>query len=253
MISESFSEGNTFIHRLDPRIKIISAFLFSVLVSVSDRLVSLLPALFIAIIMASLARLPLKKVCLRLLIINLLLFMLWLFIPFSLSGRTFLELGPLKASLEGVYYCLLLTIKSNSIIVILMALTGTMPLFKMGHAMSALYVPDKIVFLFIFTYRYIHAIHREYRRLKDAIDIRGFRPGTNIHTYRTYAYLIGMLLIKSHDRAERVQAAMLCRGFHGKFYNLGEFSIRHTDVLTFIFMFAALTVIALLQWTTIIY
>ena len=124
---------------------------------------------------------------------------------------------------------------------------------KMGRAMGSLRVPSKIVFLFIFTYRYIHAIHREYMRLKDAIDIRGFRPGTNLHTYRTYAYLIGMLLIKSHNRAERVQAAMLCRGFHGKFYDLSEFSLRPSDILLFIFMSLALTIIALLQWTTIIY
>lgn len=253
MLNESFSEDDTIIHALDPRIRIILAFSFSVIVSVSDRLISISLALVMSIVIASLARLSLRKVCLRLLVINTLVFILWLFVPFTIDGRTLFHLGPLNATIEGVIYCLLITIKSNSIVIIIMALTGTMSPVKMGRAMGSLRVPSKIVFLFIFTYRYIHAIHREYMRLKDAIDIRGFRPGTNLHTYRTYAYLIGMLLIKSHNRAERVQAAMLCRGFHGKFYDLSEFSLRPSDILLFIFMSLALTIIALLQWTTIIY
>lgn len=253
MISESFSEGSTLIHEFDPRLRVISAFLFSLVLSVSDRIISLLFALLISISIAVFIRLPLRQVCRRLFAANMILFMLWLFIPFSMDGKTILQLGPLTATVEGIIYCLTLTVKSNSIILFLMGLIGTMSLFKLGSTMRSLRVPSKIVFLFIFTGRYIHAIHREYRRLKNAIEIRGFRPGTNLHTYRTYAYLIGMVLIKSHDRAERVRGAMLCRGFNGKFYDLSEFSLRPADVMLFLMIFLVLIIIALLQWTTVIY
>jgi cobalt/nickel transport system permease protein len=134
-----------------------------------------------------------------------------------------------------------------------MALVSTMPVFKMGQAMRYLYVPSKITHLFLFTYRYIHAIHREYIRLKEAMDIRGFRPGNNLHTYRSYAYLVGMLLVKSHDRAERVRAAMLCRGFRGRFYNLSEFSMGISDLIILIIMLMAVSGIGILQWAIIIY
>ncbi|MGD9241015.1 MAG: energy-coupling factor transporter transmembrane component T, partial [Desulfobacterales bacterium] len=72
---------------------------------------------------------------------------------------------------------------------------------------------------------YIFVIEHEYLRLMRAAKIRGFRPGTNVNTYRTFAYIIGMLFVRSAARAERVHQAMLCRGFKGKFYSLQEFQI----------------------------
>ncbi|MFC1868285.1 cobalt ECF transporter T component CbiQ [Thermodesulfobacteriota bacterium] len=253
MIEEDFSIGCSIIHRLDPRVKTAAAWVFSVVVAVSDRFPALVFSIFIALALAGLARLSLKILLSRLLLVNILIFLIWIFIPFTIEGKPLFSLGPLTATMDGVIYSAMITIKSNSIILALIALTATMPVFTLGRAMKHLYVPSKIVHLFLFTYRYIHAIHREYRRLMDAISIRGFQPGTNMHTYRTYAYLIGMLLVKSYDRAERVRAAMLCRGFRGRFYDLSEFSLKSADLITMLIMLLAVTGIGLLQWTRIIY
>ncbi len=57
-----------------------------------------------------------------------------------------------------------------------------------------------------------------------AVKIRNFRPATNLHTYRTYAYLVGMLFVHASERARRVHLAMKCRGFEGRFYSLDHFS-----------------------------
>jgi cobalt/nickel transport system permease protein len=84
-------------------------------------------------------------------------------------------------------------------------------------------LPDKLCHLLLFTYRYIYVFEQEFRRLVQAMKIRGFRPRTNLHTYRSYAYLAAMLLVRSFDRAERVFQAMLCRGFNGTFYSLRTF------------------------------
>jgi cobalt/nickel transport system permease protein len=69
-----------------------------------------------------------------------------------------------------------------------------------------------------------------------------------MHTYRTYAYLVGMILVKSHDRSQRVRAAMLCRGFQGRFYDLSEFAFRSSDLVMVLMMTMAVTGIGLLQW-----
>jgi len=45
-----------------------------------------------------------------------------------------------------------------------------------------------------------------------------------MHTYKTYAYLIGMIFVRAAARAQRVHQAMICRGFKGKFYSLYKFS-----------------------------
>ena len=253
VINESFSEGNTFIHKLDPRVRLFSAFAFSLIISVTDIFQALIPALIISFILLIFARLPLKGVFLRLLAANLFIFLFWLFLPFSMAGDAVFSIGPLEFTKQGMLYCALLTLKSNAIILILMSLVSTMPVFTMGRAMNYLRVPSKLVHLFIFTYRYIHAIYREFLRLKEALEIRGFIPKTNIHTYRTYAYLVGMLIVKSHDRAERVHAAMLCRGFNGKFFDLTEFSIKKNDLIFLLLFSLYLLIIILIQWQILIF
>ncbi|TET95337.1 MAG: cobalt ECF transporter T component CbiQ, partial [Desulfobacteraceae bacterium] len=45
IIEEQFSTGESFVHSLDPRVKIIVAILFSVVVAVSSNFSALLPAL----------------------------------------------------------------------------------------------------------------------------------------------------------------------------------------------------------------
>ena len=83
--------------------------------------------------------------------------------------------------------------------------------------MRALHVPEPIVRLFALTVRYLALIRDEARRLNDAMRARGFRPGSNRHTWRSYGNLIGMLLVRALHRAQRVEEAMLCRGFSGRF------------------------------------
>ena len=253
IISESFSEGKTFIHRLDPRVRLLAAFLFSIVISLSGGFFPLFLGLIISFVLLISARLPVKTVLLRLLFANIFIFLLWIFIPFTMKGEALVQIGPFNISREGLFYCILITIKSNAIIIILIALTATMPVFTMGRAMSFFKVPSKIVNLFIFSYRYIHAILLEYKRLKEAMEIRGFRPGTNMHTYRSYAYLVGMLIVKSHDRAERVHSAMLCRGFQGKFYDLTEFSIKKSDYLFIITIIICLMAVTVIQWPVLIH
>jgi cobalt/nickel transport system permease protein len=128
-----------------------------------------------------------------------------------------------------------------------MALVATMPFATAGHALHRLRVPDKIVHLLLMTYRYIFVLEQEYLRLGRAAAIRGFRPGTNLHTYRTYAYLVGMLFVKAVDRAERVRAAMLCRGFKGRFYSLQEFRAGSGGAAFLLLMSAAVLGIVALE------
>ncbi|MGD9818006.1 MAG: cobalt ECF transporter T component CbiQ, partial [Desulfomonilaceae bacterium] len=151
------------------------------------------------------------------------------FMPITASGETIYSLGPIDIKREGVHQALLITIKSNAIVMMGIAMLGTSSVFSLIHAMSHLYVPDKIVHLFFFCFRYIHVINDEYQRLKNAMRIRGFRPRTNMHTYRSYSYLVGMLLIRSFDRSRRILQAMKCRGFQNKFYILHHYEMKEFD------------------------
>ncbi|NVL92931.1 MAG: cobalt ECF transporter T component CbiQ [Desulfobacterales bacterium] len=252
MIEEQFSAGESIVHGLDPRIKIIVAILFSVVVAVSSSFLALFTALAVSLSLIVLARLSAKAVFYRLLLVNGLILFLWLLLPFTFKGEALFTIGPLIGTREGVLYASQITVKCNAILLAMIALVATIPIFTLGHAMSQLHFPDKIIHLFLFTYRYIHVIFQEYHRLTNAMKIRGFIARTNIHTYRSYAYLVGMLLVKSYDRAERVYEAMLCRGFSGRYYALSRFSIKTGDILYLSLMLAAILGLVVLQWSAIV-
>ncbi len=252
MLEESFVHGDSMIHRLDPRVRTVVAGAFSIVVATSDRFVALVPALIIAFSFLLLSRVSFRGVMPRLLVVNGLILLIWFFLPFTVEGEPFFSVGPLKGTKEGIIYSAAITVKSNTIIMALMALIGTMPIFTLGRAMRSLHMPEKIVHLISFAYRYIHVIHAEYGRLTNAMRIRGFYPGNNLHTYRTYAHLVGMLLVKSYERARRVQAAMLCRGFKGNFYDLSEFFMKTSDRLALVLLLLVTVCIGVLQWTDII-
>jgi cobalt/nickel transport system permease protein len=244
--------GDSLIQRLDPRVKIVVVFLFSVVVAVSNRFLVLLLGLALGLCMALLARLPVKQVLVRLVPVNLFIIFLWFFLPFTLQGKPLFSVGPLVGTHEGVLYAARISIKSNTIMTVLIGLVASTSLLTLGHAMHDLKIPKKLVHLFFFTYRYIDVIHKEYLRLVNAMKVRGFRPGTNMHTYRTFAYLVGMLLVRSSDRADRVHTAMLCRGFGGNLYSLSAFSLRACDVISLILMLILILALGVLEWTRMV-
>ncbi len=252
IIEEQFSTGHSFVHKLDPRVKIIVAILYSIVVAVSSNFSALLPALGVSIFLIALGKLSIRKVFYRLLLVNGFILFLWVFLPFTYKGEALFTIGPLAGTKEGVLYASQITVKCNAILLAMIALLSTTTIFTLGHAMGQLYFPDKIVHLFLFTYRYIHVIFQEYKRLTNAMRIRGFIPGTNLHTYRSYAYLVGMLLVRSYDRAERIHKAMLCRGFHGRYYTLTQFSIKIGDIIYLSLMLSAILGLVILQCRAIV-
>lgn len=155
--------------------------------------------------------------------LNLFMLMVLLFVPFSMPGEPLFGLGPLTFSQEGLLFAASVALKGNAIVIILTVLLNTIETVTLGHALSHLKVPDKLIQLFLFTVRYIDVLHHEYRTLATAMKVRGFRPGLNGHTLKTYANLVAVLLIRSFDRSERIVAAMKCRGFRGRFYVLEHF------------------------------
>jgi len=248
MATEVFAAGDSLIHRLDPRIRVIVATLAAVLVALAHSPVVALGGLLLAVVGLGLARLDWRQVTWRLFAVNGLIIFLWLVLPFSQPGAPALHLGPLTATWPGVELAGLLTLKSNAIILTIIVLVATIPVTTLGQALHHLHLPDKLCHLLLFTYRYLHVLEQEYHRLQQALKVRGFVPRTGLHTYRTYAYLVAILLVRSCDRAERVYQAMLCRGFQGRFYSLRQFALGRRDIVFLMATLPPLALLAGLEW-----
>jgi len=244
MISEPFAIGDTLIYRLDPRIRVGLTVLYSFVVALAYQFSVLTGALILSSILIAISRVSIKEVLRRMVIVNALILLLWLVLPLTFKGEVLTRIGSFAIYRPGVVLAAQITLKSNAILLAFIALIATMSLATLGHALHRLAVPEKIVHLLLMTYRYIFVIEQEYLRLIRAAKIRGFRPGTNANTYRTYSYVIGMLFVRAAARAERVHQAMLCRGFNGKFYSLQEFQ---TTAASWIFsLIMMLLIIALI-------
>ncbi len=229
MFDEAFARVVSPVHRLDPRARLAGAAAFSVAVALARRPDTGAVALALGASLVLAARLPLGLVLRRLVTVNVFVAFLWLFLPFSTSGEIVLELGPLAATRTGLALAGAVTLKCNAIVCALMALVSTIAPSDMGRALRGLGAPTALSHLFLFTYRFVHVIARERSRLAWAMKIRGFAPGTNLRTYKAYAALVGMVLVRSWERAERVHKAMLCRGFQGVFHSLNELHMGTAD------------------------
>ena len=248
MIAEPFATGNSFAHRLDPRLKIVLATGYSFVVALLNQFPALIAALVLSLVLVGLARLSVREVAWRMMLVNGLIFFFWLVLPVTSPGEALFSLGPLTVTRSGVLLSARITLKSNAILLAFIALVATSSLAVLGQAMNRLHIPDKMVHLLLLTYRYLFVIEQEYERLIRAAKVRGFRARTDVHTYKTYAYLIGMLFVRASERAKRVHQAMLCRGFKGKFYSLREFSISWRDWVVSAFLTATIIGLEILEW-----
>jgi cobalt/nickel transport system permease protein len=227
---EEFAEGTTLLHRVDPRVKFLAGGPLMLMVAVMTDVRGPLVASGLAGALAIMARLDGRKLLVRLAAVNAFVLLVWVFLPVSLPGETILALGPVTVSREGVAYALGITLKANAIVLLTIAVLGTSDVMSLAHALVHLRAPRKLVYLFFFFYRYVSVLHEEYTRLRRAMAVRGFRPRTDSHTYRSFGTLVGMLLVRSHERSERVYRAMLCRGFHGHFPVARHFHLHRHDL-----------------------
>ena len=230
MIEELFAQGNSFLHRIDPRVKIIGAICYITTVALVNSYTSLICACLFSLALLMLAKLPVLAVCKRLLLVNGFTLFLWITLPLTYGGDHSYQFWFLTLSQEGIHLALRITLKTNTIILTIIALLTTSTIAHLGSALDRMRFPKKICFLLLYSYRYIFVIHQEYLRLLRAAKMRSFTPKTNLHTYKTYAYLFGMTLVKSYNRAQRVHQAMLLRGFNGRLVSLYRYDIGKTDV-----------------------
>ncbi len=231
MDSDQATAGSSALLSPDARTRLLGIVVFSTVVAFLRTPSALGLSLGLSLVFVLLAHPPARVLLQRLFTFNLFLAFLWLFIPWGIPGEKAFGIGELAVSREGITYMAATTLRANALVLALMAFMASTSITAMTRAMSAMKVPDKITYLFFLTYRYIGEITSEYARLVNAMKMRCFRPSTSVHTYRSYAYLVGMLLVNSFERAQRIRSAMLCRGFNGKFPRVETDTISWLDVL----------------------
>ena len=217
------------LNRLDPRVRILATIAFAVVtVSISSIWVLAL-CLLTSLSLLLVSRQPLRPTLRRMVAMDGFIIFMLLLLPFTVPGQPLFFVFGFGFSGEGLLKAIEIGLKANACILALLVLVGTMEPILFGHALHRLKMPENLVHLLMFTLRYIGVLHEEYTRLREAMKMRGFRPANALHTYRSIGYLVGMMLIRSIDRSERILAAMKCRGFTGKIHILSNMRVTRAD------------------------
>lgn len=216
---------------LDPRSRVLAAAIWAFLIVSLNQWPVLLAALGLSLLMLVISGTPRGVVLSRLAAMDGLMVFVLVLLPFTVPGTPILELGAFSASAEGLDKALAILLKANIVLLTVLVLVGSLDAVTLGHALGRLKLPDTLVQLLLFTVRYISVIGDEYQRLRTAMRARGFRPRNNRHTYRSLGYLVGMILVRSIERSERILAAMRCRGFQGRFHLLEQRRYARPDAL----------------------
>lgn len=95
-----------------------------------------------------------------------------------------------------------------------LVVSATTPVPEFLAALRRLHVPDILVMLLAFIYRYASVLGRQLHAMRVAVASRAptLRGGKLV---RLYGNLGGAMVVRAYERGERVHAAMLARGFDG--------------------------------------
>lgn len=159
------------------------------------------------------------------------LVVLVLVLPLTVPGPTIVAVGPLGLSEPGLARAVLLFLRVNVAAIAIFTLLAGLEPVRFGHALARLGLPRKLVHLLLFTTRWVALVREEASRLHDALRVRAFRPTTSRHGFRTLAHFTGQLLVRAFERAERVEEAMRCRAFAGRFALVDDGRLGRWDAL----------------------
>ena len=221
----------SFVGSFDPRVRVVAAGLFAIMVVALHQVEFAFGAFLIAFGTVFLTDLPLRLTLKRMAAMDGFIIVMLVMLPFTTPGTPMFSLFGADASKEGLMHAVLIGVRANAVVLMMLCLLSGLSPVALGHTLYRLKCPAALVHLMMFTVRYISVLHDEYHRLRMAMKLRGFRARNTFHTYRSFGYLFGMLLVRSLERAERVLDAMKCRGFSGHFPMIDHLEFKSRDVL----------------------
>ncbi len=182
--------------------------------------------------MLVLSKLPPLYVLKRSLVIFPFVLLIAVFIPFfkegQVAGSYNIWLWQISITYNGLLILANVVVKSWLCILALILLSSTTKLDDLLKGLRHLGIPQVMILILSFMYRYIFVLVDEVMRIQQARDSRNF-GGSRLHHLKTIGNMVGTLFIRSYERGERIYAAMLARGFDGQVRTLHKLRFRQAD------------------------
>ena len=202
------------VHRLDARAKLLTTGAFILIVMSFDRyeVSALMPLFLYPIALVALGNLPAGYLLRKVALAAPFALFVGLFNPFldrhaaGTLGSHVVSGGWLSFASIMVRFSL-----TVSVALILVACTG---IYRLCAGLERLGLPRVLAVQLLFLYRYFFVIGDEGGRMVRSVEMRSAGPGRP--GLKTYGTLLGTLLLRSVDRAQRIYRAMVAHGFDGE-------------------------------------
>jgi cobalt/nickel transport system permease protein len=215
---DELARQDSFIHRLHPLAKLLATLVYTVVLVSYDKYanIALLPFLFFPVFTAAAGRIPAGPIMKRLLYIEPMIICVGLLNPLFDRGTTII-MGHAVSS--GWLIFISITLKGSLAVTSALLLIATTGMDGIALSLRKLKVPKILVLQLMLTYRYISVLLEEASRIIQAYSLRAFDPKGLKR--EVWGPLLGQILLRTVDRAQRIYDAMCLRGFNGE-YNTGK-------------------------------
>ncbi len=227
---DTLAEADTPLHRLDPRAKLLTTLVFIVSVVSFDKyeISRLLPYFLYPAVLIGLGDLPAGYLARKLILVSPFVLFIGIFNPW-LDQATLVHIGPLAVSGGWISFASLIIRFTLTVgaALLLIASTGFPPLCM---ALEKLGAPKIFAVQLLMLYRYLFVLIAESVRIIRAHSLRSFSRKGKI-SYKVFMQILGNLLLRTIDRAQRIHMAMLSRAFTGEIRIARQFRFGYKEVL----------------------
>lgn len=226
---DELAQKDTPVHRLDPRAKIIvsAAFIFTLLSFNRYEITAMISFFVFPVFLLVSGELPVGYLLKKIVIISPIVIFIAIFNPLFDRETVFILAGSeISAGWVSFLSIMIRFLLTTASILILIASTG---FYEVCMALERMGVPTLFVMQLLFLYRYIFVLLDEGARMVRAHALRSFSDKRM--SIKIFVGVIGNLLLRTVDRAERIHRAMLSRGFDGSVTMHRRIKFRTSDLL----------------------
>jgi cobalt/nickel transport system permease protein len=199
---DRFASLDSPLHLLEARTKLVGfiALIIAVLSIPAEKGFVFFAYFFLIAILAGVSQIPLAFIVRR-----------------TLTILPFILLATLAAPWRGMAGLSALFLRAILCLIILIILTNTTRFVELLQGFRGLGCPQILVSNLGFLYRYLFVLTEEILRMRQARDCRRVGHAALREELKILGSMLGTLLVRSFERAERMYKAMLSRGYSGDF------------------------------------
>lgn len=246
LVVGQYIPGDSFIHKLDPRVKIFATVFFMVTVFMVNRILLYLPLFIYIFAVIKVCNIKFSTVIRGLKNLFIIILITTIFNLALTPGRVALDLGFIQITYEGIERSIFIILRLSLLVMGTTLLTLTTSPMDLTYGLEKIFSPLKKInfpvsefaLMISIALRFIPTLYDEAEKIMNAQKSRGadFESGNIFNRAKSMIPLLVPLFLSSMERADDLATAMEARCYRPGEYRtkLNDIAIGKIDIITMI-------------------